>query len=673
MTKITELNFFKHLSFNTIIKSLRLKDSHKKVNFFYYLTISFFVTGFIFYYYTENEMSEYIKDLKHQEANYVSHHQRLIEYRLNAIATDLLSQSKHSDLKSYINTGNRIYLNRFENELLEFISIHNSFDQARYIDISGQELVRINYNNGSPGIVAPGKLQNKKNRYYFQEAIKLNQGELYVSPLDLNIEFGKIEKPYKPVIRFALPVFDSKGKKRGIFIINYLGSKIINELNTGGHNPDSIPLLINEDGYFLVSEKEDYEWGFMFPGKETITFKYIYPEAWKSVSGAKEGDVLSGEGYFYFSSIDVKGAVQESSVVMKKSHYKIRGPVWKIISYHSRNNLREDIFNIVYRKLSGFIAILILAGIASWFLAVYREKKYLAEQESKKLTIAVMQSPAPVIITDMKGNIEYVNPAFSKITGYSQEEALGQNPRIIKSNMHTEDFYKNMWNELLSGKVWRGEICNQKKDGSLYWESAIISPVKDSQNETVNYIAVKQDISELKRNEEILRNLSLTDGLTGLANRRNFDQTLKSEVLRMRRTSSPLSLMMIDIDMFKDYNDCYGHQAGDECLKSVASVLTKSLKRPGDMSARYGGEEFVLILPETDIHHAMNFAENIRKQIENLKIPHKKSPVSPYVTVSIGVSFADEINQLEAEQLIKLADTALYSAKGKGRNQIAGQ
>jgi len=163
------------------------------------------------------------------------------------------------------------------------------------------------------------------------------------------------------------------------------------------------------------------------------------------------------------------------------------------------------------------------------------------------------------------------------------------------------------------------------------------------------------------------------DGLTGIPNRRLFDKTIKKELKRARRKNSDLSLIMIDIDNFKEYNDTYGHQQGDQCLKEVASVLDKKTKRAADFAARYGGEEFVVILPDTAKDGAVKIAENIRKGIMNLKLKHQNSTVSDYVTVSLGVSSIKaekEIDQDLIRFFIEQADQALYQAKENGKNQV---
>jgi len=175
-------------------------------------------------------------------------------------------------------------------------------------------------------------------------------------------------------------------------------------------------------------------------------------------------------------------------------------------------------------------------------------------------------------------------------------------------------------------------------------------------------------------NRELLR-MTVRDGLTGIANRRHFDEIISKEVKRAIRTESTLSLVMCDIDYFKPYNDNYGHQSGDDCLKYVARTMARVSKRPGDLVARYGGEEFAIVLPETDVAGAQAVAENVRSAIDELNLTHSYSGVSDHITISCGVAAissnkGDDVAVI-VKQLIKMADKGLYQAKDQGRNKVA--
>jgi diguanylate cyclase (GGDEF)-like protein len=203
------------------------------------------------------------------------------------------------------------------------------------------------------------------------------------------------------------------------------------------------------------------------------------------------------------------------------------------------------------------------------------------------------------------------------------------------------------------------ELYNQRK---LINEQALDLKLKIEE-----LLQVKQELEKANR---ILEDLSSLDGLTNIPNRRCFDEFIDREWRHAARKGIPLSLIMIDIDYFKDYNDHYGHQAGDECLKQIGKILKGAVKRPADLVARYGGEEFIAALVDTDIKGAMVVAERIRLQVEALNIPHKSSQIGERVTISVGVATEVPSRDSSFATLIAMADKALYQSKQGGRNQI---
>lgn len=291
---------------------------------------------------------------------------------------------------------------------------------------------------------------------------------------------------------------------------------------------------------------------------------------------------------------------------------------------------------------------------------------------------------ALVSVTDIDGRIIVANDKFCEVSGYSREELLGQNHRMLNSGEHSEDFFTEMWATIASGNIWHGEVFNRRKNGKFYWVDSIIEPLKDADGKIVRYMSIRVDITDRKRQaDEInkayknlseanhqLEQLSRTDALTKIANRRYFDEILESETHRQSRQGTPLTLMICDIDYFKQYNDSYGHQAGDACLQQVAESINLSFSRAGDLVARYGGEEFAVILPNTDKATALILAERMRENIVKLDIEHNSSSIANILTLSIGVTTLVPDNDTSIYIIIKNADEALYSAKATGRNNV---
>jgi diguanylate cyclase (GGDEF)-like protein/PAS domain S-box-containing protein len=299
------------------------------------------------------------------------------------------------------------------------------------------------------------------------------------------------------------------------------------------------------------------------------------------------------------------------------------------------------------------------------------------EERLKLFAIVAENTQHGVMITDKKMKIVYVNKGFTSITGYSFNEALDETPHLIQSGKHDKAFYQEMWRHIEERGYWEGEIWNKHKDGTISPEWLNISPVKEENGNISHYVAVFRNITNLKMIEhkltkmnEKLSVLSSLDGLTGIPNRRSFDEELQNRWNESLASGTPLSLLMLDIDFFKKYNDTYGHLQGDECLKKVAMCLTETAAGPLNLVARYGGEEFAIVMANTDKVTAFTMAENVNKMIRDLRIPHLQSEVHDYVTVSVGVASILPGESTSPFTLIEKADRALYGAKAKGRDRV---
>ena len=291
------------------------------------------------------------------------------------------------------------------------------------------------------------------------------------------------------------------------------------------------------------------------------------------------------------------------------------------------------------------------------------ENKNMVEKKLQDYINIVNQN---VIIssTNIQGVITEVSEAFCEISGYKKDELIGKSHNIVRHPNTPTSFYKEMWDTLLSKKEWRGEIKNLAKNGDIYWTYAIITPILKN-NEIIGFTSIKSDITNKKHIEE----LSITDELTKIYNRRFFNIKIEEEINRAKRDKKELCLIILDIDFFKQYNDTYGHQEGDFVIKSVANVLKKRTNRAGDFAFRVGGEEFAVI-SHIEKSKVMDYALLIKDDIENLKIEHRGNKASKYVTISLGVVCKNAIEINSSEELYKQADINLYEAKRSGRNCV---
>ncbi|MDH5721090.1 MAG: diguanylate cyclase [Spirochaetia bacterium] len=298
------------------------------------------------------------------------------------------------------------------------------------------------------------------------------------------------------------------------------------------------------------------------------------------------------------------------------------------------------------------------------------EERLHIEQKLRLSASIIENTKEAVLITEQNAKITFVNPAFTEITGYTPLEAVGRKVSVLKSGKHDSQYYAKMWDSLVSAGSWRGEFINKKPDGSLYTVESSIFSIKDESKQITHYVNIFHDITLRKEGEEKLKEMSTIDSLTGLYNRRIFSETYDRIYKSCMRNKEPLSLAFLDVDFFKLYNDIYGHQKGDICLKKIADMVKKNIKRPDDIAARFGGEEFIALLPYTDSKGAFQIMEDVREAVLQLKIPHEKSSVEKYVSISIGIATLTPAKVISKEKLLELADKAMYKAKNEGRNRV---
>ncbi len=289
--------------------------------------------------------------------------------------------------------------------------------------------------------------------------------------------------------------------------------------------------------------------------------------------------------------------------------------------------------------------------------------------EQKLFLDSILQSTADtmIIAMDTAFRVKYLNTTAERLLAVSSREAEGRRINELTDDVRREHFEEAMRAVVPGGGY--GFTLSYDVEGELHYYEAKLSEILHL-GQLAGFLLVAHDATDRKHLEETLRDLSYQDGLTGIANRRRFDEKLEQEWRRAAREHQPLSLIMVDIDFFKNFNDLYGHPAGDECLKKIAAVLHDAASRPGDLAGRYGGEEFVAVLPNTSQVGAEKLAEQIRSGIEELEIPHARSAVSPWVTVSVGLVTRIPTNGDHCASLVEGADRALYKAKQQGRNRI---
>jgi diguanylate cyclase (GGDEF)-like protein/PAS domain S-box-containing protein len=268
--------------------------------------------------------------------------------------------------------------------------------------------------------------------------------------------------------------------------------------------------------------------------------------------------------------------------------------------------------------------------------------------------------------TDLDGIITEVSQAFCDVSGFTKDELIGQMHNIVKHPDMEKEIYDLLWDAITQDKVWRGELKNRKKSGGFYWAKTTIFPDYDEFGLKIGYTAIRHDITDKKKVEEI----SIKDELTKLYNRRYFNEIVPQEINRAKRGQYNLAFIMLDVDHFKLYNDTYGHQKGDKVLEKIGEVLSVSRKRSGDFSFRLGGEEFGVLFGVNSSQEALVFANGIKEAIKALKIEHMHNSTTNLVTASLGLVYINYLENIDINSLYKNADIVLYSAKENGRNCV---
>jgi len=380
------------------------------------------------------------KTLKEIEESVLAAKLENIQEEVKSVTSDLMMLSEATSLKNYYKnpTGN---LQGIENEFYNMSKHHEVFDQVRLIDEKGMEIVRVNYNNGQPIIVDKGKLQDKSYRYYFYDSFKLNRNEVFISPLDLNVENGEIDQPVKPMIRFATPVFNQDGKKKGVVVLNYFGRNIIKHF-LDGKNPliKGQLMFLNSEGYWFKGANADYDWGFMYEDKKDLTFENIYGNVWDSIDEGDHSQFDTQQGMFTFKTVNPipKRLTPISNTSQNNDNYH-----WKIVSFIPFDLMQK---NRNRRKNQAIFILVVL--FVSWSVIFYRlvknqYYKLISQRELKKREVRLAELNATkdklfsIIGHDLINPLNRIEGFSDLLVEYMAEknyEGVNEYAKIIKNS-----------------------------------------------------------------------------------------------------------------------------------------------------------------------------------------------------------------------------------------------
>lgn len=458
------------------------------------------------YVFLKTDSSIYLNKFQVHEEKEVGIAQSLLERELEYIVSDVRILAKLPSLREYPHGRDRKAGQRIAQHFLNFAQERRFYDQIRFLDAGGKERIRINFRNGRAEAVPDSALQDKSDRYYFKETWALPEGDIYISPLDLNIEHGLIETPWQPMLRVGAPVFDEAGARMGVVVVNYKGDKLLQDFRQSfnGHG-----MLLNAEGYWLSSPDHQHEWNFMLGAPDSFASRY--PEEWNRILKEGHGHFTNGKGMFTFSTVYRPAPPRHPSVASNQFSSDPERPAvfWKIVSLVPAAELSANRPPSRWFWNAYFVS-LILSGMLSAYLAWSRVKRLRLHEritESERLRREITDTIGEgLLVLDRTGRISFANPEAERLLGWSVQELVGQPVHDRFSSCRTDDGAADTHICKCLSPLASGEKCSceetdfQRKDGATITVRAQSSPIFRN-GEAVGVVVVFDDISERKRHQ----------------------------------------------------------------------------------------------------------------------------------------------------------------------------
>ncbi|MGM0508673.1 MAG: diguanylate cyclase [Fusobacteriota bacterium] len=481
-----------------------------------------------------------------------------------------------------------------------------------------------------------------KNRYnfrpYFKEAMK---GKEYL--------YGAVGITSKERgFYFSVPV------RKGSRVIGVIVIKMdLDQLENVLYSESEKVMLLSPHGVIFASNENDLKFKVLKDKKYQEISEKVQSEVYADMLKDKMEFIKRGKFVEYGKDLYIKE--------MTKNNLEGR---WQILvlSKVSRYIYSPE---YLYPFLTGFLFLALFSVIIVIFLIelFYRME---IEKNIRKFSQVIENSPISVVITDPDGNIEYVNPYFEKLTGYSEKEVIGENPRILKSEDKSDKEYKELWNKISKGNTWRGEFYNKKKNGDYYWERAKISSIKDKNGEIEAYIGLKEDITREKRLRKEIEFYAKMDELTAVYNRRAGYDMLSKKIELCSRKDENFSISFLDINNLKYVNDNLGHDFGDKLILNVVEEIKDAIRK-SDYIIRFGGDEFIIAFDDSSKKEVERIMERIQKSLDK---KNKSEKYNYHMSISYGIEEYDPKDPLDLEKLIFNADEKMYKYKKWYKNKF---
>lgn len=497
---------------------------HLKFFFLFFFPFTLIISSITFaLYYSEIKSDKLITEAR--EKHTLSLLAQVVNNDFKTVLSDLMILSTQNELQAMLirACGADAHRKALAQEYLHYAARKKMYDQIRFLDATGMECVRINFNKGAPLIVPDNQLQSKDQRYYFKEAFQLKRGEMYISPFDLNIEHGAIERPLKPTIRFGTPVFDVTRQKRGIVVVNYRGTTLIRNLERSFVNSPGILMLLNNDGYWLKGPMPEDEWGFMYEQRKKKTFGNAFPEAWRRISAQPEGTFYISDGLFTFTTVFPLSISHQFGVVSGNVNNSIQARsddeayAWKIVSYIEPailNTMSKNALSKLIMLNSLFIPLLAFFSLVLAHAIVKRKIMEKALTEERNLLRTLIDAvPDYINVKDLNGRFIIVNKAIIRFFAQMTTDGPGDKSLLGKTDA---DFYPPETAKqhdvedqaiIKSGQpVLNREETFSDKENNVIRQMAITKiPLKNNRGKVGGLLEFTRDITERKQAEKKLR------------------------------------------------------------------------------------------------------------------------------------------------------------------------
>lgn len=392
-------------------------------------------------------------------------------------------------------------------DMLAFIRSSDFYDQIRFIDVSGMEVVRVDYNHGHPAVTPDDQLQYKGDRYYFAEMMGLTPGSIYVSPLDLNIEHGKV-LPYKPTIRFAMALFDRNGNRRGGLVLNVLAENMLARFRATMTDSPALSMLVNKDGFWLQHPDRKRQWGQSVQARAGESMARRNPVRWQKINSDEQGQFVdggeAGNGEYLVTFDTVRPLASMPHMHGVRVHIDQAGPQWKVVSVYPVAALQARMHELANRV--ALIAFLTLIVMASLLVIIFRDREDIFRRALHIRTRAMDEATGGIVICDASRRhvpAIYCNSAFERMSGYSREQVLGYNcAELMLGEKSDPNIAAALRQAVAGGYAYRATQRHYRADGTMFWDEISIAPVHDRGGSLTHFIAYHQDVSERMQADE---------------------------------------------------------------------------------------------------------------------------------------------------------------------------